>query len=118
VTPTNQFSTSPAADDGQADGPGETPQVTGASPPAGQVAEAEAEGSEGIVMTPVESSSHLAAIGYDNTTATLQVAFKDGEVYRYSNVPEWVMLDFITAKSQGRFFQQEIAQAFEYERIK
>ena len=98
------------SDEDPDDGPGTAPAVSG--PNAG------VEPGLSIERHEVANSSHLQSVGYDNRSGILTVEFKDGEIYQYENVPEGVMLDFITAKSQGRFFQQSIANQFEYRRIK
>ena len=46
--------------------------------------------------TPV-SSSHIAAIGYDPTSMTLEVEFSDGAVYQYFDVPEAVHQELMQA---------------------
>lgn len=91
------------------DGPGEAPAVTGDR--------TSTMGSLSIERIPVEGSTHLASVGYNDQTGILVVEFKDGEIYEYENVPQDVMVEFITAKSQGSYFQRNIAQMFRYRQI-
>jgi len=52
-----------------------------------------------LPLTPVRSSN-IAAIGHEAETQILQVAFLDGSVYQYFDVPEEVYEAFITALSK------------------
>ena len=51
--------------------------------------------------TPVKSSN-VAAIGYDLLNQKLEVEFTNGDVYVYSNVPELVHLQLMSAPSVGK----------------
>ena len=66
--------------------------------------------------TPVESS-HVASIGYDSDTSTLEVEFQDGSVYQYFDVPETVFDGFIAAPSKGVYFHQQIRDVYRYARM-
>lgn len=65
---------------------------------------------------PLESSS-LAAAGYDAATATLEVEFRHGGVYRYFLVPQSAWRAFQAASSKGRFFVAEIRDHYPFERV-
>jgi hypothetical protein len=55
-------------------------------------------------MTAVDSSV-IAAIGYDRSSQTLQVQFrKSGGIYTYTNFPEELHGQFMSAESKGKFF--------------
>ena len=54
-------------------------------------------------MTPVDSSN-LSAVGYDETTKTMQVRFNSGGLYAYYNVPEKTYRDLMKADSCGSYF--------------
>jgi hypothetical protein len=60
------------------------------------------------------SSSLLAAYSYDASTQTLTITFarREGQEpsphYHYKPVPQNIVDDFLTAKSQGSFFLREI----------
>lgn len=63
--------------------------------------------------TPV-SSSNVAEIGYDPATMTLEVAFRDGSVYQYFDVPETVYQEFMGAPSKGQFLHANIKNIYRY----
>lgn len=65
---------------------------------------------------PVDSTS-LASIGYDAATATLEVEFRHGGVYRYFLVPASVYRALIDAESKGRFLNEAIKERYPYERV-
>lgn len=54
------------------------------------------------------ASSQIFAIGYDETTDTLEVEFLTGEVWQYQPVPMEIYRNFETASSKGKYFIQEI----------
>lgn len=55
-------------------------------------------------------SSELASVGYDAATNTLEVEFKTGSVYDYSNVPEDIYTGLMSAPSHGKYFNEFIKQ--------
>ena len=57
--------------------------------------------------TPVSSRS-LAEIGYDAEAEALEVLFRNGGLYRYYRVPEFVYERLMQAPSRGRFLNLEI----------
>lgn len=71
---------------------------------------------EDIEMIPVRSSN-VAAIGYDDETATLVIQFLDESVYYYYDVPEDTFHQFVLAPSKGKFVWREIRDVFDYERV-
>jgi len=62
---------------------------------------------------PVTSSS-IAEVGYDLTTMTLEVAFCDGTVYQYFDVPEALYQELLQAGSIGGFLNEQIKNSFRY----
>lgn len=69
-----------------------------------------------IAMQHVESSN-LDAIGYDLGSKTLRVAFRNGGVYDYSDVPEEVFTTLGRAESVGGSFHKLVkAAGYKYER--
>lgn len=46
------------------------------------------------------------AAGYDKTTSTLRIRFRNGQVYGYYHVPQNVWRNFRRAKSPGRFINR------------
>jgi len=57
------------------------------------------------------SSTNLASVGYDASTAVLEVEFNHGGVYQYSGVPEEIYQGLLSAGSHGTFFDQFIKKA-------
>lgn len=67
--------------------------------------------------TPV-SSSNLASIGYDETSATLEVEFQNGGLYQYQGVPKDVHEGLMNAGSKGTYFDQNVKKAgYQYAKI-
>jgi KTSC domain len=62
-------------------------------------------------MTPVDSSS-LAAVGFDAAVNELTVAFQNGTVYRYFQVPSSVHRALLSAPSIGRTFNETVRDRF------
>ena len=50
------------------------------------------------------SSSSIKTVGYDLTTACLEIEFHNGRVYLYRSVPEVVYDRLMAASSKGTFF--------------
>ena len=63
------------------------------------------------------NSSTLHTMTYDEDTNKLEVTFKRGAVYRYSNVPQDIVNELINAESSGKYFNANIAKLFKYEKI-
>jgi hypothetical protein len=66
--------------------------------------------------TPV-SSSNIASIGYNASTLTLEVEFRDGSIYQYFDVPENVYQEFMQASSKGQFLHANIKNNYRYTRV-
>lgn len=65
---------------------------------------------------PVESSN-LNSVSYDDETNTLEIEFKYGSVYRYSEVPEYVYNELMTATSKGSYLHKNIKGKFDHQCI-
>ncbi len=63
------------------------------------------------------SSSSIPSVGYDKATRVLEIEFWQGEQYRYLEVPCPVHQGLLAARSPGDYFNQNIRDAFESERI-
>ena len=64
------------------------------------------------------SSSSLRALGYDPDEQALEVAFHNGSVYRYEQVPPEVVQALLEADSLGRYFNQVFKpQHYPYRRL-
>ena len=65
---------------------------------------------------PVHSST-IAAIGYDEERAILEIEFVAGTVYRFLGVSMDVFDTFRRARSLGRFFNEHIKDAYPWEKM-
>jgi len=61
-------------------------------------------------------SEAIAAVRYDEKKRTLDVEFRDGDIYCYSHVPEFVYRELLKAESAGAFWNA-IKDQFEYEKL-
>lgn len=62
-------------------------------------------------MIPV-SSSNLSAVGYDPATETLTIAFNDGGLYEYYNVPQRIYEGLMNSPSKGQYFHRFIRDSY------
>lgn len=67
-------------------------------------------------MKSVESSN-ISKIGYDASTITLWVEFKDGSVYEYEDVPSSAYQDLMAAKSVGSHLAKHIKGTYRHKRL-
>ncbi|MGL9722074.1 KTSC domain-containing protein [Symbiopectobacterium sp.] len=60
------------------------------------------------------TSSRIRAIGYDPDKRILEIAFHNGEIYQYLDVPERIYKKYISdaVVSKGRFFDGVIKGKF------
>jgi hypothetical protein len=58
------------------------------------------------------ASSMIVSVGYDEPTRVLEIEFTSGVVYRYTDVPVDLYDALLDAPSHGRFFQNQIRNAF------
>jgi hypothetical protein len=68
------------------------------------------------------NSSNIVAVGWeadeDNPqSGTLEVEFKRGIVYQYTGIPQFIYSGLLYAASAGKYFRQNIAEAFDGQRI-
>lgn len=49
------------------------------------------------------SSSNILSIGYEPSSMTLEVEFKNGAVYQYYDVPQSIYEGLMAADSHGRY---------------
>ena len=63
-------------------------------------------------------SSNLRSVGYDGWTGTLEIEFRSGGVYRYSNVPGERYERLMRASSKGGFFCYYIKYRFACRKVR
>lgn len=62
-------------------------------------------------------SSTVLSIGYEPTSSTLEVEFKNGGIYQYYNVPDPIYQQFMVSDSKGKFLHAYIKPAYPYSRV-
>jgi hypothetical protein len=67
-------------------------------------------------VTAVESTT-LATVAYENAGRVLQLEFRSGSLYRYFDVPEEVYEGLLRASSKGRYFNEQIRDRFQHDRV-
>lgn len=67
-------------------------------------------------MTNVNSSS-VAAVGYDESSQTLQVEFNRGTTYQYFDVPEQIFEGLVQADSVGAYLNEQVKGIYRYTRV-
>lgn len=63
------------------------------------------------------NSSVLRSIGYDISTATLEVEFYSGSIYTYRNVPPEIHAALMSAASKGQYFDKAIRETYNCQRV-
>jgi hypothetical protein len=63
------------------------------------------------------TSSVIAAIGYDEENEILELELVSGCVYRYLGICLDIYEDFRAARSMGKFFNENIRDAYPWERL-
>lgn len=62
-------------------------------------------------------SSTVLSIGYEPTSSTLEVEFKNGGLYQYYNVPEPIYQQLMASDSKGKFLHVYIKPAYPCSRV-
>jgi hypothetical protein len=62
------------------------------------------------------SSSNIRSVGYDVASATLEVEFTSGDIYRYYGVPQHLYEQFMRASSKGTFLSDYIRSSYRYQK--
>ena len=65
---------------------------------------------------PVQSTN-VAEVGYDPETMTLEVAFHNGTLYQYFDVPEVMFQELLHSDSVGRFLNTQIKNSYRYAKL-
>lgn len=66
---------------------------------------------------PVQNSSNIAEIGYDENTLTLEVMFLNNSIYQYFDVPKHIYDELIQAESYGKYLAQNIKGFYRYSKV-
>ncbi|MFL6531363.1 MAG: KTSC domain-containing protein [Chthoniobacterales bacterium] len=70
-----------------------------------------------IHRRPVESSA-VAAVGYSTRLHALEIEFRDGLIYRYTDVPASVYHELIAAESKARCYNLNIKGKYHCLRVR
>jgi len=62
-------------------------------------------------------SSNIAEVGFELSSNTLEIMFKDGRVYHYFDVPPRVFEDLQGVSSVGQYFHTEIRGVYRFARV-
>jgi hypothetical protein len=68
-------------------------------------------------LRPMSRSKALHAAGYDPTTRTLRLRFRNGGLYDYRNVPERVFEELCTSAHPWTEWQQHIKATYDCDRL-
>ena len=63
------------------------------------------------------SSSNVVSIGYDESSQTLEVEFRNSGIYQYYNVNAELCRQLMEASSKGQFINTYIKNSFPYSRV-
>ena len=63
------------------------------------------------------SSSSIASAGYNKETKTLEIEFNSGAVYEYLDVDEDVFKSMKAADSAGKYFNMNIKNSYEFNKV-
>ena len=64
------------------------------------------------------TSSSMSKAKYDTLKESLRVQFNNGKIYEYMDVPSSIFTKFRLAKSQGKFFNENISKSYEFKKVK
>ena len=70
-----------------------------------------------MIYTSIKSTS-LKSASYDTLSENLRVMFNNGTTYEYKGVPSKTFTKFRLAKSQGKFFNENISKNYTYKKLK
>ena len=65
----------------------------------------------------IHNSSQLESICYDENLLGLEIRFKKGTIYRYYDVPHYIVEELLNATSAGSYFNKHIAKNFKFEKV-
>lgn len=70
-----------------------------------------------IMEREMVDSSTVLSIGYEPTSSTLEVEFKNGGLYQYYNVPDAIYQQLMASDSKGKFLHTYIKPAYPCSRV-
>jgi hypothetical protein len=70
-----------------------------------------------MIYTSIKSTS-LKSASYDTLSENLRVLFNNGNAYEYKQVPSTTFTKFRLAKSQGKFFNENISKKYTFKKVK
>jgi len=70
-----------------------------------------------VIKKQIVDSSMIASVEYSAKTQTLVVEFTRGNLYNYYKVPEVVFNELIAAESIGKYFNTNIKNVYETEKV-
>lgn len=59
------------------------------------------------------NSSIISTVGYDYQSCILEIKFKRGATYHYTNVPSFVVCQLLFSESVGSFFMRNIKDKYQ-----
>ena len=62
-------------------------------------------------------SSNIKSVGFDESTSVLEVEFNNCVVWQYYDVPEYIWHEFLNAESKGKFFNANIKNVYNGQRV-
>jgi hypothetical protein len=72
---------------------------------------------EGNIIEVLIESSNLKSASYNTESKDLMVTFNSGAIYEYNNVPWEKFTKFRMAKSQGKYFNENISKSYKYIKV-
>ena len=73
---------------------------------------------DGTYIEVLIESSNLKTAVYNTESQDLVVTFNSGSIYEYNKVPWELFTKFRMAKSQGKYFNENISRSYNYTKIK
>jgi hypothetical protein len=64
------------------------------------------------------TSGTIQSVGYSPLSGTLEIEFTNGSLYQYSDVPESVYRELMTASSHGTYFNEHIREWYRSRKIR
>lgn len=70
-----------------------------------------------VKVSPVAGSSFIAGVGYDPSTQTMAIQFKDGSTFEATGVDEGDYHAFNGAASMGRYWHGQLKDQYSWRRV-